>query len=128
MFLLVLFASKDPFPLNKSSKTRNHLKPGNLGTLFLLSALKMPNRHIVCHIVCHWLPSRSKILRKCLTFLGCLDFATVYSYFNIQMCSYFKLEIKSFVSLKNVSFLFRMSVHFRGEVSYVLPNFEGDCS
>ena len=40
--LLVLFASKDPSPLYKYSKTRNLLKPGNLETLFLLSALKMP--------------------------------------------------------------------------------------
>ena len=41
-FLLALFACKDPSPLYKSSKTRNHLKPENLETLFLLSALKMP--------------------------------------------------------------------------------------
>ena len=40
-FLLVLFACKDPSPLYKSSKTRNHLKPEDLETLFLLSALKM---------------------------------------------------------------------------------------
>ena len=42
MFLLVLFACKDISPLYKSSKTRNHIKPENLETLFLLSALKMP--------------------------------------------------------------------------------------
>ena len=39
--LLVLFPRKDPSPLYKSSKTRNHLKPEDLETLFLLSALKM---------------------------------------------------------------------------------------
>ena len=38
---LVLFACKDPSPLYKSSKTRKHLKPDNLETFFLLSALKM---------------------------------------------------------------------------------------
>ena len=38
---LVLFACKDPSPLYKSSKTSNHLKPDNLVTFFLLSALKM---------------------------------------------------------------------------------------
>ena len=32
-FLLVLFACKDPSPLSKSSKRRNHLKPENLETL-----------------------------------------------------------------------------------------------
>ena len=41
-FFLVLFASKDPSPLYKSSKRRNHLKPENLETRFLLSALKTP--------------------------------------------------------------------------------------
>ena len=40
-FLLVFFAYKDPSPLYKSSKRRNHLKPKNLETLFLLSALKV---------------------------------------------------------------------------------------
>ena len=45
-FLLVLFAFKDP-PLYKSSKTRNHLKPGNLGTLFLLSGLKMSIKSVI---------------------------------------------------------------------------------
>ena len=48
-FLLVLFASKDPSPLYKSSKTRNHLKPGNLDTFFLLSALKMPSKSVTSH-------------------------------------------------------------------------------
>ena len=41
MFLLVLFTCKDPSPLYKSSKRRNHLRPENLETLFLLSALKV---------------------------------------------------------------------------------------
>ena len=42
VFLLVLFACKDPAPLCKSSKRRNHLKLENLETLLLLSALQMP--------------------------------------------------------------------------------------
>ena len=37
MFLLVLFARKDPFPLYKSSKRRSHLNLENLETLFLTS-------------------------------------------------------------------------------------------
>ena len=45
VFLLVLFAWKDPSPLNKSSKRRNHLKPDNLKTLFVLPALKMPTKY-----------------------------------------------------------------------------------
>ena len=49
-----------------------------------------------------------------LTLFWFLDFATVYSYFNIQMCSYLMLEIKSFVSLKNEPFLFWARVHFKG--------------
>ena len=42
VFLLILFACKDPSSLYKSSKRRNHLKPENLETPFLLSALKIP--------------------------------------------------------------------------------------
>ena len=41
MFLLVLFACKDPSPLYESLKRRNHLKPENLETLLLLLALKI---------------------------------------------------------------------------------------
>ena len=46
MFLLVLFACKDPPPLYKSSKKTNHLKHENLETLFLLSTLKMPIKSV----------------------------------------------------------------------------------
>ena len=42
MFLLVLFACKNLFLLYKSSKRRKLLKPENLETIFLLSALKKP--------------------------------------------------------------------------------------
>ena len=42
VFMLVLFACKDPSRLYKSSWRRNHLKPENLETLFALSTLKMP--------------------------------------------------------------------------------------
>ena len=45
-FLLLLFACNNPCPLCKSSKTKNHLKPENLETLFLLSALKMPIKSV----------------------------------------------------------------------------------
>ena len=45
-FLLVLFACKDPYPLYKSCRRRNHLKPENLETLFLLSALKVPIKSV----------------------------------------------------------------------------------
>ena len=49
VFLLVLFSCKNPSPLYKSSKTRNYLKPDNLETLFLLSALKMPNKSVTSY-------------------------------------------------------------------------------
>ena len=49
MFFLVLFACKDPSPLYKSSKRKNHLKPENLETLFLLSALKMPIKSVTSY-------------------------------------------------------------------------------
>ena len=49
VFLLVLFACKNPSPLYKSSETRNYLKPDNLETLFLLSALKMPNKSVISY-------------------------------------------------------------------------------
>ena len=48
-FLLVLFACKDPFPLYKSSKERNHFKPENLETLFLVSALKVSIKSVTSH-------------------------------------------------------------------------------
>ena len=49
VFLLVLFACKDPSPFYKSSKRRNHLIPENLETLFLLSALKMPIKSVTSY-------------------------------------------------------------------------------
>ena len=51
VFLLVLFASQDPSPLYKSSKRKNHLKPENLKTLFLLSPLKMPINFVTSYQV-----------------------------------------------------------------------------
>ena len=47
--MLVSFAYKDTSPLCKSSKTRKHLKPENLETLFLLSALKMPIKSVTSY-------------------------------------------------------------------------------
>ena len=35
-------ACKDPTPLHKSSKRRNHIKPEYLETLFVQSALRLP--------------------------------------------------------------------------------------
>ena len=49
MFLLVLLACKDPSPLYKSSKRWNYLKPENLETRFLLSALKMPIKSVTSY-------------------------------------------------------------------------------
>ena len=49
MFLLVLFACKDPSSLYKSSKRRNHLKPENLEKLFLLSVLKIPIQSVTSY-------------------------------------------------------------------------------
>ena len=43
-FLIVLFDCK--YPSFKFSKRRNHLKPENLETPFLLSALKMPIKSV----------------------------------------------------------------------------------
>ena len=48
-FWLVLFACKDPSPLSKSSKRKNHLKSENLETLFLQSALKMPIKSVTSY-------------------------------------------------------------------------------
>ena len=48
-FLLVLFACKGPCPLYKSLKRRNHHKPENLETLFLLSALKMSIKSVISY-------------------------------------------------------------------------------
>ena len=47
--MLVSFAYKDTSPLYKSSKTRKHLKPENLETLFLLSVLKMPIKSVTSY-------------------------------------------------------------------------------
>ena len=51
MFLLVLFACKDPSTLYKSSMRKNHLKPDNLETFFLLSALQMSIKSVTCYQV-----------------------------------------------------------------------------
>ena len=48
-FASLTFACKDPSPLYKSSKRKNHLKPENLETLFLLSALKMPIKSVTSY-------------------------------------------------------------------------------
>ena len=47
--MLVLFACKDPSSLYKSLKRRNHLKPENLETPYLLSALEMPIKSVASY-------------------------------------------------------------------------------
>ena len=59
--MLVLFACEDPSTLYKSSKKRDHLKPENLETLFLLSVLKMPIKSALA-------TKRSQKLRRHLSF------------------------------------------------------------
>ena len=98
--------------------SQNQLKPENLETLFLLSALKMLIKSVSSY------QAEIKYLEK--TLLWFLDFATMYSYFNVQMCSISLLEIKSFVSLKIEFLLFWTRVQSRG--GGVLQNFEGGCS
>ena len=90
VFLLVLSAFKDPSPLYKSSKRRGHLKPENFETLYLLSALQMPVKSVTSY------HAEIKKLRRSLNFLLFLDFANLYSYFNVQMCSYFIVGNKIF--------------------------------
>ena len=80
------YCCKGLSPLYKSSKRKNHLKPENLKTVFLLSALKMPIMSATSH----------QILRRSIILLWFLDFPTVYSYFNVQMCSYFIFGNKIF--------------------------------
>ena len=101
--MLVLFACKDSSPLYKFSKTKNHLKPENLETLFLLSMHIKSITNYQAEINTSKVPNSPLIFR----------FSTVHWYFNIQMCSYLMLEIKSFFSFKNKSFLFWMRVHFK---------------
>ena len=48
-FASLTFACKDPSPLYKSSKRKNHLKPENLETVFLLSALQMPIKSVTSY-------------------------------------------------------------------------------
>ena len=48
-FLLVLFACKDSSQRYESSKRRNQRKPENLGTIFLLSVLKVPTKSVTSY-------------------------------------------------------------------------------
>ena len=49
MIFASFFTCKDPSSLYKSSNRRNHLKPENLETPFLLSALKMPIKSVTSY-------------------------------------------------------------------------------
>ena len=121
-FLLVLFACKDPSPLYKSSKRRNHLQPENLETLFLPSALKLPIKSVTSY------QAEIKYLEESQLSFDFLDFATVYSYFNVQMCSYFIVGNKIFCFFKKCVFAFLDEGTFQEGMSQFLQNFEGGCS
>ena len=66
------------------------------------------------HIKSHQLPSRNKRLRRSLTVLWFLDFATVYSYFNVQMCFHFIVVNKIFCFFKKWVFVFLDEGTFQG--------------
>ena len=106
--MLVLSAFKDPSPLYKSSKRRGHLKPENFETLYLLSALQMPVKSVTSY------HAEIKKLRRSLNFLLFLDFANLYSYFNVQMCSYFIVGNKIFGFFKKWVFAFLGEGTFQG--------------
>ena len=106
--MLVLFACNYLSPLHKSSERKNHLKPENLGTVFLLSALRMPIESVTNHRAeIKYLEISPLIYR----FGNCI--------FIFQRSNLISLsEIKSFVSFKNESLLFWTRVHFKGGVNF----------
>ena len=113
-FLLVSFACKYPSLQGmiwyESSKRRNHQKPENLETLFLLSALKMP-------ILSLTLATKQKQNTKkpnC-TFCNCIFI------FNVRVCSYFIVG-NIFLS-KNESLLFGVRVLIFQEEESSSPQF-----
>ena len=114
-FLLVSFACKYPSLQGmiwyESSKRRNHQKPENLETLFLLSALKMP-------ILSQTLATKQKQNTKkpnC-TFCNCIFI------FNVRVCSYFIVGNILFLS-KNESLLFGVRVLIFQEEESSSPQF-----
>ena len=114
--MLVLFACKDPSPLYKSSKTRNHLKPENLETLFLLSALKMPITSVTSY------QAEIKYLEEAnspliFRFCNCIF---IFQHSNVFL---FNVGNKIFCFYKKWVLLFWTRVHFNGG-SQVLQNFE----
>ena len=92
--MLVLFACKDPCPLYKSSKRKNHLKPGNLETVFLLLALKIPIKSVTSQ------QAKIKYLKVFCEFRICNSITV---FFNIKFVHISMLDAKCFVSLKNES-------------------------
>ena len=109
-----LFVCKDPLSLHKPSKRRNHLKPENLETTFLLAALKMPIKFVISNQV--------EMKYSQVSF----DFYILQLYIHISAfkCALFlMLEIKSFVSLKNECCFFGRGYISRGESSS--PKFGG---
>ena len=100
--MLVLFSCKDPSPLYKSSKRRNHLKPEYLETLFA--------RHFLCYQHKKYLlcltsyRAETKYLQEYKRPNSSFLFRFIHiSTFKFVLISL--LEIKSFVSLKNESSL-----------------------
>ena len=109
-----LFVCKDPLSLHKPSKRRNHLKPENLETTFLLAALKMPIKFVISNQV--------EMKYSQVSF----DFYILQLYIHISAfkCALFlMLEIKSFVSLKNECCFFGRGYISR-EGSQILQHFE----
>ena len=91
--MLVLFACKGPSSLHKSSKRRNRLKPKNLETPFLLSALKIPVKSVTSY--------QAEITYKTRKSPLIFRFCNCIFRFQHWNMSFLMLEIKSFVSLKN---------------------------
>ena len=110
---LVLFSCKVPSPFCKSSKRKNHLKPVSLETIFLLSALKRLTKSVPSYQA-----EKQCILRRSLTLLWFLEFATVYSYFKVQVCSYFIVSNKIFCFFQKWVCIFGRGYISRGKVKF----------
>ena len=105
--MLVLVACKDPSLLYKSSKTRNHLKPENLETLFLQSALKMPIKSVTSYQV------EIKYLEEpnCLLIFRFCNFIFIFQHSNVFL---FNVGNKIFCFFKKWAFPFLGEGTFQG--------------
>ena len=102
--MLASFACKDP--CFKSSKRRNHLKPDNLETPFLLSVLKMPFESV----------TKSPLIFRFCNCIFMFQHSNVFLFFNAGN--------KIFCFFKKWVLLFWTRVHLKGGGSQVLQNFE----